>query len=253
MADGNPDAAVDALRERLEAARRVVVFTGAGISTESGIPDYRSAGTGLWNTIKPIPFQDFVRSEAVRRESWRRRFAAPGWADARPNAGHLAVARLVRAGKATVVTQNVDNLHQASGVPNAAVIELHGNNSYATCLACATRYELADLQRQFERLGDVPPCARCGGIVKTATISFGQPMPEAAMARAHAAVDDCDLFLVAGSSLVVYPAAAFPEYAKGRGATLVIVNREPTPLDGIADLVLHTEIGPTLSAAVPRD
>ena len=246
-------AELDAFRELLGAARRVAVFTGAGISTESGIPDYRSAGTGLWNKIKPIEFQDFVGSEEVRRESWRRRFAssASGWDDAKPNRGHFAVAKLVREGLAiAVITQNVDNLHQASGVPDEAVIELHGNNRYAKCLGCGTRYELADLKRQFQELGNVQPCSRCGGIVKTATISFGQPMPEDAMQRAQTATNACDLFLVIGSSLVVHPAAGFPEYAKRLGAKLVILNREPTPLDGLADLVLHEEIGPTMGFAV---
>ena len=240
---------VDALRTLVATAQRVVVFTGAGISTESGIPDYRSAGTGLWNKIKPIEFADFMGDEAVRRESWRRRFAAPeGWERAKPNQGHLAVAKLVREGKViAVVTQNVDNLHQDSGVPAEQVIELHGNNSYARCLDCAARYELADLKRQFEQRGAVPPCAACGGIVKTATISFGQPMPEAAMARAQAVTNVCDLFLVLGSSLIVYPAAGFPEYAARRGVRLAIVNREPTPLDELADLVSHTEIGAAMS------
>ena len=245
-------AELDAFRALLRAARRLVVFTGAGISTESGIPDYRSAGTGLWNKIKPIEFQDFVRSEEVRRESWRRRFvSAEGWDDAKPNRGHFAVAKLVRHGTAiAVITQNVDNLHQTSGVPDEAVIELHGNNRYAKCLSCATRYELADLKRQFQELGNVQPCSRCGGIVKTATISFGQPMPEDAMQRAQTATNACDLFLVIGSSLVVHPAAGFPEYAKRLGAKLVILNREPTPLDGLADLVLNAEIGPTMGFAV---
>ena len=245
-------AELDAFRELLRAARRLVVFTGAGISTESGIPDYRSAGTGLWNKIKPIEFQDFVRSEEVRRESWRRRFvSAEGWDDAKPNRGHFAVAKLVRQGTAiAVITQNVDNLHQTSGVPDETVIELHGNNRYAKCLSCATRYELADLKRQFQKLGNVQPCSRCGGIVKTATISFGQSMPEDAMQRAQTATNACDTFLVIGSSLVVHPAAGFPEYAKRLGAKLVILNREPTPLDGLADLVLNAEIGPTMGFAV---
>ena len=247
------DALLERLRALIDGARRVAPFTGAGISTESGIPDFRSPGTGVWNHVKPIEFQDFVASEAVRRESWRRRFAKDGasFDAAKPNRGHLAVARLVAAGKADgVITQNVDNLHQDAGVPDAQVVELHGNTRYAKCLDCERRFELADLRRQFEAQGSVPPCAGCGGIVKTATISFGQPMPAAAMARAQALADACDLFLVIGSSLVVHPAAGFPEYAKRRGARLAIVNREPTPLDGMADLVLHREIGPTLGAAV---
>ena len=244
---------LDTFTKMLEDAERIVVFTGAGISTESGIPDYRSPGTGIWNKIKPIEFQDFVAADEVRQESWRRRFASSdgNWENAKPNRGHRAVAKLVDDGKAiAVITQNVDNLHQESGVPAAHIVELHGNTRYAKCLACATRYELAELKQQFETLGRVEPCGRCGGIVKTATISFGQPMPEDAMARAQQATNRCDLFLVIGSSLVVYPATGFPEYAKRLGAKLVIVNREPTPLDGIADLVLHEEIGPAMGYAV---
>ena len=255
MSDTTPQsaAALDRLRTLIGDARRIAPFTGAGISTESGIPDFRSPGTGLWNRIKPIEFEDFVASEAVRRESWRRRFASDGTSfdAARPNQGHLAVAKLVAAGKAEgVITQNVDNLHQDAGVPDAQVVELHGNTRYAKCLDCERRFELADLRREFEEHGAVPPCRTCGGIVKTATISFGQPMPAAAMARAQALADACDLFLVIGSSLAVHPAAGFPEYAKRRGAKLAILNREPTPLDAVADLVLHQEIGPTLSAVV---
>ena len=237
----------------LQQAERIVAFTGAGISTESGIPDYRSPGTGIWNKIKPIEFQDFVASDDVRQESWRRRFGSRdgGWEHAKPNRGHRAVAKLVEDGKAiAVITQNVDNLHQDSGVPDERIVELHGNTRYAKCLSCELRYEIADLKRQFETLGRVEPCGKCGGIVKTATISFGQAMPEAAMARAQTATNNCDLFVVIGSSLAVYPAAGFPEYAKRLGAKLVIVNRDPTPLDGMADLVLHEEIGPTMGYAV---
>ena len=244
---------LEAFRAMIAAAERIVVFTGAGISTESGIPDFRSPGTGLWNKIKPIEFQDFVASDERRQESWRRRFGPGGaqWSDAKPNRGHRAVAKLIADGRATaVITQNIDNLHQDAGVPNDRVIELHGNNRYAKCLSCETRYELADLKREFQALGQVAPCARCGGIVKTATISFGQPMPEEAMAKAQAFTTECDLFVVVGSSLLVYPAAGFPEYAKRLGAGLVILNREATPLDDVADLVLHREIGPSLGYVV---
>ena len=244
---------LDAFCGLIEDAHRIVFFTGAGISTESGIPDFRSPGTGLWNKIKPLGFQQFLASEEKRQDSWRRLFSKENsdWEDAKPNKGHLAVAQLIADGKATaVITQNVDNLHQDSGVPDEQVIELHGNVRYAKCLSCETRYELADLKRQFHALGRVEPCSRCGGIVKTATISFGQSMPEDAMADAQEQTSRCDLFIVLGSSLVVYPAAGFPEYAKSLGAKLVIVNREPTPLDDLADLVLHTELGPTLSYVV---
>src|SRR5215469_2630296 len=174
------------LRAMIDGARRVTIFTGAGISTESGIPDFRSPG-GVWSRMSPIYFQDFVASEAKRRESWDRAFGGrAGWTGREPNAGHYACARLVAAGKAqAVITQNVDNLHQDSGVPADQVIELHGNASYAGCLECDLRHELADLKALFEATGDLPCCRACGGIVKTATISFGQQMPLGPMARAE--------------------------------------------------------------------
>ena len=229
-------------------SRRAVVFTGAGISTESGIPDFRSPG-GLWSRLRPIDFQEFLASADARREAWRRKFeldAAIG--PVRPNAGHHAVARLVAAGHVNhVITQNIDGLHLASGVPAARVIELHGNGTHAICLSCGARHELADLRVRFEA-NDTPPLCHCGGIIKSATVSFGQPMPALAMRAAEAATLACDLFLVVGSSLQVYPAAGFPARAAQRGARLLIVNREPTPLDDVADLVLHTESGPTLAA-----
>jgi NAD-dependent deacetylase len=233
----------------IDAASNIVFFTGAGVSTESGIPDFRSPGTGLWNKMKPIQFQDFVASEETRTESWRRRFTGERpMENAEPNSGHKAIAELVAQGKSSaVITQNIDNLHQNSGIPDEKIIELHGNASYASCLSCGTRYELADLESQFHQQGRVDACSRCGGIIKSATISFGQAMPEAEMRRAQAATEACDLMVVVGSSLVVYPAAGFPEYAKQLGAGLVILNREATPLDGIADLVLNLEIGPSLS------
>ena len=243
--------AAELLARYLGDAERIVVFTGAGISTESGIPDFRSPG-GVWSKMKPIYFQEFVGSEAKRREAWTRVFSgAAGWVGKQPNAGHVAVARLVAAGKASsVITQNVDNLHQASGVADSKVIELHGNASYATCLECGTRHELEELRPVFMERGEIPTCRNCGGLVKTATISFGQSMPEEPMLRAEAETQLSDLFLVLGSSLVVTPAALFPVKAKQYGARLVIVNREPTQLDDMADLVLHDEIGPMMTAAM---
>ena len=239
------------LARMIARARNVVVFTGAGISTESGVPDFRSPG-GVWSKMKPLYFQDFIASEDRRREAWTRAFSgAAGWTGAKPNAGHYAVARLVAEGKISfVITQNVDNLHQDSGVPAGQVIELHGNASYATCLSCGLRHEFAALRPAFVEQGELPSCRECGGIVKTATISFGQPMPPEAMARAEAATAACDLFLVLGSSLVVFPAAGFPMMAARRGAALAIVNREPTDQDAYADLVLHDEIGPVMSEVV---
>ena len=249
--DGAADESLAALARLITAARRAVVFTGAGISTESGIPDFRSPG-GLWTKQVPIDFDSFLESEAARIESWRRRFESEAiFRAARPNRGHRAVAELVRRGKvATVITQNIDGLHQASGVPPGQVVELHGNTTYAHCLDCAERYEIADLRPKFEASGSAPRCAHCGGFVKTATVSFGQAMPTDAMARAEAATRAADLFIAIGSSLVVYPAASFPEAAKRIGAALAIVNRAPTHLDDLADTVVRLPIGEALGRTV---
>ena len=247
--DRAPDVAE--LRRLIEASRRAVVFTGAGISTESGIPDFRSP-TGIWARMKPVYFQDFVSSAATRREAWRRKFEnEPVMRAAEPNRGHRAVARLVREGKAAaVITQNIDGLHQASGVPEDKVIELHGNATYAHCLRCGTRYEIDALRDAFGRDGEIPDCAGCGGLIKTATVSFGQAMPEEAMRRAEAETLAADLCVVLGSSLVVYPAAGFPELAKRNGARLAIVNNEETGLDRFADLVIRRGIGDVMGDAV---
>jgi NAD-dependent deacetylase len=245
-----PSAAAS-LRDLIDRARRVALFTGAGISTESGIPDFRSPG-GIWTRMAPIDFRDFMASEEARRETWRRKFATdPTIRAAAPNRGHRAVATLIRQGKAgAVITQNIDGLHQASGIPDRQVIELHGNTTYAHCLDCGERYEIEALRVRFEQ-DEIPPvCVKCEGFVKSATVSFGQAMPEAAMLRAEAETLGADLFIVVGSSLVVYPAAGFPAMAKQNGATLVIVNREPTGLDEIADLVLPESIGDVMGAAV---
>lgn len=241
----------EALAKLIAGARRAVVFTGAGMSTESGIPDFRSPG-GVWSRMKPIHFQEFVADESMRREAWTRTFSGvTKWTGAKPNAGHFAVAQLVAQGKVSaIITQNVDNLHQDSGVPAEQVIELHGNASYATCLACGLRHELDVLKQSFLGTGELPTCRDCGGIVKTATISFGQSMPQTAMARAMEETLACDLFLVLGSSLVVYPAAGFPLLAKENGARLAIINREPTDHDCHADVVLHDEIEAVMTALV---
>jgi len=242
---------IERLRDLIGSAQRIVAFTGAGISTESGIPDFRSPG-GIWTRYKPIYFDDFMGSEEMRRESWRRKFATDEvMVKAEPNAGHRALAKLVEQGRmSAVITQNVDGLHQRSGIPDAKVIELHGNATYAACLDCGHRCELEPIKKAFLGSGKLPLCAKCDGIVKTATISFGQAMPGIAMARAQDETMACDLFLVLGSSLVVYPAAGFPRLAKRKGAGLVIVNRDPTDQDSDADMVIHGEIGPTMSRAI---
>jgi NAD-dependent protein deacetylase/lipoamidase len=242
---------IERLRGVLNASRRAVVFTGAGISTESGIPDYRSPG-GIWTRFRPIDFDEFVTSEQARREYWRRKWATHETVmQAKPNSGHLAVAELVRMGKvAVVITQNVDGLHQASGISRDQVIELHGNTTYAHCLNCGDEYDLGPIREAFLADETLPQCTACGGIVKTATISFGQAMPHREMRRATAESMACDLFLAIGSSLKVYPAAGLPAVAKQAGASLAIINREQTDFDDLADLVLNGEIGPTLQAAL---
>lgn len=252
MTDHDKD--VETLRHMIEDAERIVAFTGAGISTESGIPDFRSPG-GVWTKYQPIEFPDFLASEEMRRESWRRRFATQSEiGEVEPNRGHRAIAKLAEIGNvANVVTQNVDGLHQRSGVPDGKIVELHGNATYARCLECYERYELEPIRAAFEADGALPECGACGGIIKTATISFGQQMPEAEMHRAEAATLRCDLFIAIGSSLRVYPAAGFPSLAKRNGALLAIVNREATGLDVEADLLVHAEIGPTLGEVVGVD
>jgi len=242
------ETAVARLRELIEGSQVILPFTGAGISTECGIPDFRSPG-GLWTRNKPIPFDAFLASQEMRDESWRRRFAMEeSFAKARPGRGHRALAILYRAGRvAGVVTQNIDNLHQASGIPAADVVELHGNTTFATCLDCSARYELGWVKERFAAQARAPDCPGCGGHVKTATVSFGQSMPAEAMRRAEAMTLACDLFLAIGSSLVVWPAAGFPLMAKRNGAGLVIINRDATEHDDIADLVVHNDIGDVLA------
>ena len=242
------ETAIARLRELIEGASVVLPFTGAGISTECGIPDFRSPG-GLWTKNRPIPFEEFLASQDMRDESWRRRLAMDAqFSTARPGRGHRALADLYKAGKVpAVVTQNIDNLHQASGIPDDRVIELHGNTTYATCLDCARRYELAWIRQRFETGGRSPDCAACGGYIKTATISFGQSMPEGPMRRAEELTLACDLFLAIGSSLVVWPAAGFPLMAKRNGARLVILNRDATEFDDVADLVIRQDIGTVLA------
>ena len=235
----------------LSEAQQLVFFTGAGLSTESGIPDFRSPGTGLWNKIKPIDFSDFVNSEDARAESWRRKFTGDrAMTTAEPNSGHLAIAELIGMNRCNgVITQNVDNRIQ-SGVDETHIVELHGNATYAACLSCGQRYELAELESQYQQNQYIDPCPLCSGLIKTATISFGQAMPEDAMQRAAELTSQCDLMIVLGSSLTVYPAAACPEHVVQRGDKLVIINQQPTGLDSVADLVINESIGSILPSAV---
>jgi NAD-dependent deacetylase len=235
------------LADLFEAASLIVPFTGAGISTECGIPDFRSPG-GLWTVNRPIPFGEFLASQEMRDETWRRRFAMEAhFREAQPGRGHRCLAALHRTGKSPgIITQNIDNLHQASGVPPGDVLELHGNTTYATCLACGKRYELAWVRERFDSSGGHAPDCACGGYIKGATISFGQSMPSAVMRRAEEMSVASDLFVAIGSSLVVWPAAGLPLIAKRAGARLAIINREPTDFDSMADLVVRGDIGTIL-------
>ena len=235
------------LWQMLAEAQAIVGFTGAGISTESGIPDFRSTD-GLWTRFKPIEFKDFLASPEMRLEAWRRYFAIHDVVvKAKPSRGHMALARLVASGHMrSVITQNIDNLHQASGIEPEKIIELHGNGSYAHCLSCGAREELADVRAYIDSHAIAPDCAACGGIIKSATISFGQSMPEWEMQRAREAIANADLMIALGSSLVVQPAAHFTLTAKRYGAKLIIINREATGYDAYADLVIHADIGDML-------
>lgn len=235
----------------VQRAQRAVVFTGAGISTESGIPDFRSPG-GFWTRYKPIAFSDFLASEETRLEAWRRFLMIHQTiGEAQPGPGHLAVAGLVERGHVShVITQNIDGLHAQAGVARDRIIEIHGNGTYAKCLSCGLRHEISWVSEVIAREERPPSCTGCGGIVKSATISFGQAMPEQEMADARAATLNADLFIAVGSSLQVFPAAGFPVMAKQNRTPLVIVNREETGLDGLADLVIHAEIGAAMTAVM---
>jgi len=221
---------------------RTVVLTGAGISTESGIPDFRSPG-GIWSTRQPVQYQDFIASEDARLEDWERRFEMLDFFEkAVPNAAHRALARFTQDGQIDLlVTQNVDGLHRRADTPLDKLIEIHGNSTYAECLSCGQAAELPPLRPVYEA-GESPRCQACGGLLKAAVVSFGQQMPEAELRRAAERSMDCDLFMVIGSSLLVHPAAALPAMAAEAGAELVIINREETPLDGHANVIIRSPI-----------
>jgi len=223
-------------------------FTGAGISTESGIPDYRGPG-GVWERNAPPTLSDFRENAATRRQYWEeRRERYPALRDTQPNAGHLALARLQSAGRLShVITQNIDGLHQKAGSDPERTIELHGTAHQVRCLDCGASWPAEHIQARL-KLEPLPNCERCGGIVRAATVLFGQAMPADALRRAFAVAHSSDLMLVVGSSLVVQPAARVPEIAVASGAGLAIVNNEPTPLDGLADVVVRSSAGAVLSA-----
>jgi NAD-dependent deacetylase len=247
------DAALAEVAGWLSSARAVVALTGAGISTESGIPDFRGPN-GLWTknpaAEKLSNLHYYMTDPEVRVASWQARLEHPAfWAQ--PNAGHLALADLERKGRLqTLVTQNIDGLHQQAGSSPGIVIEIHGTVHEVMCMSCGER---APMQRALDRVraGEAdPPCRSCGGILKSATISFGQNLVPEDLGRAQRAAAECDVFLAVGTSLAVYPVAYLPEIALGAGARLIIVNAEPTPYDDKADAVFGDRIGDVLPALV---
>jgi NAD-dependent deacetylase len=247
---GDHDPAIAALIELARSARAISAFTGAGISTESGIPDYRGPG-GVWERNAPPTLSDFCENPDTRRQYWaERRERYPALRDTQPNAGHLALARLQSAGRLSyVITQNIDGLHQKAGSDPERTIELHGTAHQVQCLDCGASWPADQIQARLEH-EPLPTCAICGGMIRAATVLFGQAMPEDALRRAFAVARSTDLMLVVGSSLVVQPAARLPEIAVASGARLAIVNNEPTPLDSLADVVVRSSAGAVLSALV---
>lgn len=241
---------LEELAAKIRRSGEIVVFTGAGISTESGIPDFRSPG-GIWTRYRPVTFQEYMSSEAARIEAWKRRL--DGWEQykiAQPNIGHYFVQSLsVRQKLIGLITQNVDGLHSAAGVPDDKIVELHGSHRKILCMSCAKEFQpepiLNRLAADLRRDGDFasPKCDGCGGILKAATIAFGQAMPERAMRVAHEWTEQAEIFIIMGSSLQVQPAASFPVIAKRNGALLAIINREEGPLDKMADFLFKGTIG----------
>jgi NAD-dependent deacetylase len=247
---GDHDPAVTALIEIARPARVISAFTGAGISTESGIPDYRGPG-GVWERNAPPTLSDFRQNPDTRRQYWaERRERYPALRDTQPNAGHLALARLQSSGRLSyVITQNIDGLHQKAGSDPERTIELHGSAHQVRCLDCSASWPADQIQTRLE-LEPLPSCEICGGMIRAATVLFGQALPEDALRRAFAVARSSDLMLVVGSSLVVQPAARLPQIAVANGAQLAIINNEPTPLDSLADVVVRASASAVLSALV---
>lgn len=235
-----PDDAIAQLAALIADSESLVAFTGAGISTESGIPDFRSPG-GIWNRYKPIDYQSFLASEDARREYWRRgRNTYAVIRDARPNAAHLALAELERRDKLNLlITQNIDGLHTAAGSSIERTIELHGTAHKVYCMTCGTEETRDSIAARLDAGEEIPACRVCGGILRASTVAFGEPLPQEPLHRAAEAARRADLFLIIGSSLVVYPAAQLPQIAASAGAYVAILNQTPTPLDNIAQLILR--------------
>ena len=229
---------------KIRESHEIVVFTGAGISTESGIPDFRSPG-GLWTRYRPVTFQEYMSTESARIEAWKRRLEThEAHKNAKPNIGHYFIQSLDQKGKLIgLITQNVDGLHSEAGLVDEKIVELHGTNRKIICLKCNKFFDPDEVIKRLVGDFSSPNCDACGGILKAATVSFGQAMPEEAMRRAQEWTEQAAVFMVMGSSLQVQPAASFPVFAKRNGALLAIINREPTPLDEYGEFVHHGAIG----------
>jgi len=234
----------DEFAARLRVSRSVVFFTGAGISTESGVPDFRSPG-GVWTKYQPVLFEDFLASESARVQHWRLKKATYElFKTVKPNLAHYAICDFEARGHLLgLITQNIDGLHKIAGTSEEKLVELHGTDLLVTCLNCAKQYQPAQVYEDLPEDFTAPTCDDCGGFLKSANVSFGQSMPIAAMQLAQTWSERAEIFVVVGSSLQVQPAASFPVIAKRSGALLAIVNRDPTPLDNIADFVHHGAIG----------
>lgn len=235
---------LDEFTTRLRQSRALVFFTGAGISTESGVPDFRSPG-GVWTKYQPVLFQDFLASESARVQHWQLKKATYElFKTVKPNPAHYAICEFERRGQLLgLITQNIDGLHKLAGTSDDKLVELHGTDRLVTCLDCGSHYQPADVYERWHDGLPTPTCNSCGGFLKSANVSFGQSMPVEAMRRAQAWSEQADIFIVIGSSLQVQPAASFPVIAKRSGALLAIVNRDPTPLDDLADFVHNGAIG----------
>lgn len=246
---------IDEVARLIAGAKKVVVFVGAGLSTESGIPDFRSPG-GVWDRYDPadFDFQNFLSRESSREKYWQMATEMyEAMKDAQPNAGHMAVAELERLGKLDcLITQNIDGLHFKAGNSGEKVLELHGTAMHVACLSCQKRYDRGPIQERVAVGEKAPRCDSCGGLLKPATISFGQSMPERETAEAFRRSGACGLFIVIGSSLVVHPAAQMPVVAKRSGAKLVIVNRDDTACDNIADIIINGPAGQIMDAILKR-
>ncbi|HUU39823.1 MAG TPA: Sir2 family NAD-dependent protein deacetylase [Desulfatiglandales bacterium] len=243
---------ISLIAQKISEGGKTIVFTGAGISTESGIPDYRSKG-GIWDKFRPVYFDEFMTSKEARIEYWRRKSELyHDLVQAKPNPSHMAISQLYEMGLVeAVITQNIDGLHQASGFPDDKVIELHGSNRRVRCMRCGKSSSIHEAQKRIERRDLAPKC-ECGGYLKPDTISFGQAMPEKEVKKATELSRNCDSFMVMGSTLVVQPAALMPHYAKQSGAFLAIINLLETPLDEICDVLIRGKAGEVLSEIVDR-